>query len=99
MLFEKLFFQLGDWIEENVYIRKIEVSISFWQVSIHTRQKVLVHENKGVQGSLSDAEWWEMRQKIISYKKAEEHKVIQDSLEIKFEGKLDIFELKIEIFT
>ena len=39
-----------------------------------------------------------MRQKIVSYKKAEEHKVIKDGLEVEFEGTLDVFELKVLLY-
>lgn len=40
-----------------------------------------------------------MRQKIIANKKAHEHKVVYDSLEVELKRNFHIFELKVEILS
>jgi hypothetical protein len=100
LLLEEFFLYLRDIVKEDVYFIEVDNSV-LGQVVSHARQEVLVDDHHGVYSALSDVQAGQMGQEIITNEKANEHKVINNPLEVVGKGQClhQVFELKVQVFS
>lgn len=94
---DEIFFDLCDVVKDQVDSVEVDLPVE-GQVVPEGWQLVLVYGHDRIYGTLSNVQTRRMRKEIISDEEAEKDKVINDSLEVEGEGKVQIVELKEQIF-
>lgn len=98
MLFEELFFDLSDLVEEDVHFGVVETARAVGEVVTEAGELVFVNEHEGVDCAFSNAEAGEVGQEVISYEEAEEDEVVDEAFEIVHERELQLLILQMQIF-
>lgn len=99
LLPDEYLFDLANVFQYQVEAVEVDTCTGSCQEIAQCWQLLLVYCKDSIDCTLSDMQRWGVWQKIVAHKEAKEHKVVQQTLEIKSEWQLYVLELQVQILS